>query len=157
MADYAGACAAIKAKFVAEWVVGDQPRTPVTYPNGPACKQVGEDGNPCPWVAFEIVHAGNSINGSGTIGQQTKVRDGLIKVHVFTPTKAGDEAGLALALLAESIFANKVFYDATPGFYVRSGYEKNGQPRTDDGDLQAEDGEWFAHTATIPFEYWHRG
>jgi hypothetical protein len=160
-ADYAGACLAIRTRFTDGWKVADVPITPVDYVNKsspePPTDPVSNKPVPC-WVFFEIVHNGSYIVGSGTPGQQTIVYDGLIKGHVFTPINSGEEDGLAKAVAIGEMFRNKLFYnDVTPGCYVRAGYDKNGQPRIDAGDMASDDGQWFTTTATIPFEYWHLG
>jgi hypothetical protein len=161
MADYAGACAAIRTRFEANWLSGESLITPIAFVNdtqGRGMPAQDAAGNPVPWVFFEIVHNGSYIVGSGTPGQQTVVYDGVIKGHVFVQVGTGVADGLAKAVAIGEIFRNKVFYDTvTPGCYVRSGFEKNGQPRIDEGDATSEDGQWFAVTATIPFQYWHLG
>lgn len=157
-ADYAGACAAIRERFEANWQTAGVPTTPVDFVNEAGEPAVDAGGNPTAWVFFEIVHNGSYIIGSGTPGQQTIVYEGLIKGHVFVPINTGVTDGLAKAVAIGEIFRNKVFFDGvTPGCYVRSGYDKQGQPRVDEGDASSDDGQWFAITATIPFEYWHLG
>lgn len=147
-ADYAGAVAAIQAKFTAEWVIGAVARTPVGFINQTAPVAKNEAGQPAPWVLFEIVHAG-SYRHTNAI----RVYDGIIKAHVFLPKGTGDADGLALAIAAGEIFRNKVFYDGvTAGCYVRSGHDL--PPRVDDGDITSDDGKWFTLTASIPFEAW---
>lgn len=155
-ADYAGACTAIKDKFAAAWT--SIPAANTGYANEADPKMTDSSGLPASWARFEIVHAGSRKIGAGTPGASVIVYDGLIKVHIFTPNGSGDDQGRAYALAAGEIFRNQVFFDGvTPGCFVRSGYDLNGQPRIDEGGLQSEDGLWFATTATIPFEYWHRG
>lgn len=162
MADYAGACAAIRDMFVAGWTSGGSLITPVDFVNeaGEPAVDNSDPSNPLPipWVFFEIIHNGSYILGSGTPGQQTIIYDGLIKGHVFVPINTGVADGLAKAVAIGEIFRNKIFYNAvTPGCYVRSGYEKDGQPRVDEGDASSDDGQWFAVTATIPFQFWFLG
>jgi hypothetical protein len=157
-ADYAGACAAIQQRFETNWKVGEVLITPVNYVNKSGQPAVDVSGNPTVWVLFEILHVSSAIVGSGTPGQQTIVYSGMIKGHVFVPDNSGTDDGLAKALAIGEIFRNKLFYnDVTAGCYVRSGYDKNGQPRIDEGAASSGDGQWFVVTATIPFEYWHLG
>lgn len=157
-ADYAGACAAIRQRFEDNWKTGGVLITPVDYVNESGDPAVDASGNNIPWVFFEVVHVGSRIVGSGTPGQQTIVYDVLIKGHVFVPINTGVSEGLAKAVAIGEIFRNKVFYDSvTPGCYVRSGYDKDGQPRIDEGDASSDDGQWFAVTSTTPAEYWHLG
>jgi hypothetical protein len=159
-ANYADACEAITQRFKDNWKVGADPITPVEYVNDslpePPVDPVSN--KPVAWVFFEIVHNGSYVIGSGTPGQQTIVYDGFIKGHVFTPINTGTKDGLAMAVAIGEMFRNKVFYnDVTDGCYVRSGYDKDGQPRIDNGDVTSDNGQQFTTTATIPFEYWHLG
>lgn len=160
-ADYAGACAAIRQRFEDNWKVGESWLTPTRFVNdtqGNGLPLQDGAGIAVAWVFFEIVHNGSYIIGSGTPGQQTIVYDGFIKGHVFVPINSGLTDGLPKAVAIGELFRNKLFYDTvTPGCYVRSGYAKDGQPRIDEGDATSDDGQWFAVTATIPFEYWHLG
>lgn len=157
-ADYAGACAAIRQRFEENWKIGDVLITPVRFVNESGEPAVDGDGNLIPWVFFEIIHNGSRIIGSGTPGQQTIVYDALIKGHVFVEINTGIDDGLAKAVAIGEMFRNRLFYDTvTAGCYVRSGFEKDGQPRIDEGDASSDDGQWFAVTATIPVQYWHRG
>jgi hypothetical protein len=161
MADYAGACAAIRQRFEDNWISGGVPLTSVKFVNdtvGNGLPIQNAAGEPIPWVFFEIVHSGSYIIGSGTPGQQTIVYDVLIKAHVFVPVNSGVTDAFPKAVAIGEMFRNKVFYDTiTPGCYVRSGYEKDGQPRIDEGDASSDDGQWFAVTATVPAQYWHMG
>lgn len=158
-ADYAGAVGAIKQRFIDAWVVDGSPRTPIGYVNGDVDPSAN---NPSAWVEFEVVHSGSLINGSGLPGNHVIIYYGSIKGHVFVPSGSGlgeiDNGGLQLALAIGEIFRNALFYNTvTDGCFVRSGYDIQNQPRIDDGDLTSDDGQWFAVTATIGFEYWHRG
>jgi len=153
MADYAGAVAAVKAYFTSNWTA-----TPYGFVNEAAPVSTYEDGTLRPWVLFELVHAGSTIMGSGTPGQQTIVYDGIINAHVFVEKGSGDADGLAKAIAIGELFRNKVLYDAvTAGCFVRTGFDRNGVPRIDSGDITSDDGKWFTVTAAIPWEYWHRG
>ena len=116
------------------------------------------NGQPAPWVLFEIVSNGSFQSGMGMPGSNVIIYDGLIKVYVFVPSGQGRALARQLAVAAGEIFRNQVFYaDVTAGCYVRSGYDLQGQPRIDDGVASSEDGNWFNVTSTTSFEYWHRG
>lgn len=155
-ADYAGACAAIKTKFLDEWE--GTPAAAVGFVNeADPLMASTTTGAPIPWVLFEIVSNDSDKVGLGTPGNSVTVYYGLIKAHIFTPSGDGVETGMALALEAGEIFRNQLFYDdVTPGRFVRSGYTLDGQPRISEGDTYSEDGSWFNTTATIPFEFWDR-
>lgn len=153
-ADYAGACAAIVQKFKDAW--GNT--TPVDTANSSGFTPPADgSGAPLPWAMFEIISAGSAKRGIGKPGASVVIYSGLIKATIFVPAGDGTANGLAFAVQAGEIFRDQLFYDdVTPGCYVRSGYDMNGQPRITDGDAKSEDGQEFAVTATIPFEYWHR-
>jgi hypothetical protein len=161
-ADYAGAIAATKQRFIDNWVPGGTERTPYCFINEPDPKKADIEGRGIPWVLFEFVSIDSFANGHGVPGNNIIIYPFLIKGHVMVPSHSGlgetDEGGLVLALAIGEIFRNKLFYDqVTPGCYVRSGYDTLGQPRISEGDISSNDGEWFSVTATIPAEYWHRG
>jgi hypothetical protein len=152
-ADYAGAIAAIRQRFVDNWTT-----TPIAYVNEAAQPAIDTSGNPTTWVLFEIVNMASHIASFGTPRNNSIVYDGMIKAHVFAPVNTGIDDCYAKAVAIGEIFRNQVFYDSvTTGCFVRSGYTLDGQPRIDQGDASSDDGQWFAVTATIPFEYWHRG
>lgn len=147
MADYVGAVAAIKTRLIDNWTT-----TQVVYANENGLNPVDDNGTPTPWVFAEIISTGSSIVGTGTTGNQTIVYDGLIKLHVMVPVGTGIETGFTHAVALGEIFRNQVFYTATAGRYVRTLV-----PRIDEGNANSEDGLWFSVTATIEFQYWHRG
>ncbi len=151
-ADYTGAIAAIRQRFIDNWTA-----TPIAFVNEPAESAVDSAGNPTAWVLFEIVNNGSRIEGWGSSGNNTVIYSGMIKIHVFAPTGSGVDDCYAKALAAGEIFRNKVFYDSvTANCYVRTGFRPEEQPRIDEGDASSDDGQWFAVTATIPFEFWTR-
>ena len=88
-ADYAGAIAAIKQRFVDHWQTGGAPTTPYGFVNEAAPSTVDAGGNSTIWVLFEIVHVGSYILGAGTPGNHIIIYDGMIKGHVFVPTGRG--------------------------------------------------------------------
>lgn len=148
MPDYAAAVAAIKTRAASNWTT-----TPLGFLNEADPAKEDSQGEPTPWVLCEIVSSGSTVVGTGTPGNQTIVYDGLIKFYVFIPAgTAGTGIGFTHAVALGDLFKNKLFYNDTPGFYVRTGF-----PYVEDGDAGSEDGNWFGVTATIPFEYWHRG
>lgn len=147
MPDYVGAVAAIKTRLVDNWTT-----TQIAYANETTLNPTDTNGNPTPWVFCEIVSSGSNIVGAGTIGSQTIVYDGMIKLHVMVPVGTGIETGFTYAVALGEIFRNQLLYTATAGRYVRTL-----TPRIDEGDANSEDGLWFSVTATIDFEYWHRG
>ncbi len=147
MADYVGALAAIKARVTGNWTT-----TPLAFSNENMPDPKDTDGNPVPWVFFEIVSSGSDVVGSGVPGNQVIRYQGLIKCHVFVPTDTGIEVGFTHSVALGDIFKNQVFYNDTDGHYVRTLF-----PRIDEGTANSDDGLWYSVTATIPFEYWHRG
>lgn len=146
MPDYVGALAAIKSRLLENWTA-----TPVGFINETSPETTDENSNPAPWVLAEIVSSGSTGPSMGTPGNQIYIYEGLIKLHVFVPAGSGIETGFTHAVALGEIFRNKLFYDETPGYYVRTW-----TPRIDEGDASSDDGLWFGVTATINFEYWHR-
>lgn len=155
-ADWAGAIVAIKALFASTWVIGPDPRTRIVEVNkNPEDPWPPKDaqGNLQAYVLIAPEGASADRIAFGTPGNQTYLYPGLIHVHVFVPVGQGTDQAFALAVAAGEIFRNQKFYDdVTPACYVRSW-----TPRVDGGGPGDDDGVWFRVTATIPFEYWHRG
>ncbi|MBS7699171.1 MULTISPECIES: phage tail terminator-like protein [unclassified Chelatococcus] len=148
MADYAGAVAAIFARLQAQWTA-----TPLAFPNGARPAELDPDtGLLRPWVYAEVIGAGSTIVGAGVPRDHVYVYDGLIKLHVFTPSGTDAAVGFQHAVALGEIFRTQEFYNETSGHCVRSW-----SPRVDDGGDGDSDGLWFRVTTTIPFEYWHRG
>lgn len=155
-ADWAGAIKAIKDRFVAQWVDGPDPRTRIAFVN-----ETPDD----PWPPRDadnklqgyVLFAPQGVSGDriafGTPGNMTYLYPGLIHAHVYVPVGSGTDGAFPLAWSAGDIFKNQKFYDdITPGCYVRSW-----TPRVDGGGPGDDDGVWYRVTATVPFEYWHRG
>jgi hypothetical protein len=152
-ADYAGARDAIRSRFETQWAS----RTPVAFVNERPVATFDGVNEPVSWVLFEIVNAGTHVETIGAAGNNAIVYSGMIKAHVFAPIALGTTDAYGLALAASEIFRNARFYDAvTAGCFVWSGYRMDGQPRVDEGEAASTDGQWFAVTGTVPFEYWHR-
>lgn len=153
MPDYAGALAAIRSRLEANWT-----DTPIAWLNEDPPETVDEDDKPTPWVFCEITGTGADIRGAGSPGDHVWLYTGLIFLHVFVPTGAGADIGYQHAVALGEIFRTQEFYNSTPGYAVRTGVVEGGSgPRIDAGDSGSDDGQWFRVTATIPFEYWHRG
>lgn len=112
-----------------------------------------EDGVLLPWVNLEIIGSGSDLAGAGGLpGNLRWTYDGEILIHVFVPVGSEDEEATRLALAAGEVFRAKKFYDAVPGYYVRTL-----TPSIDDGDSGDDDGNWFRCTMSCDFTYWHRG
>ena len=151
MADYAGAEAAIEARLAANWtttriaVVNKTPDDP--WPPKDA------DGTLLPYVLIEMINTRSSLVACGMPGSQTWLYLGLIHAHVFVPVGSGKDLAKQYAVAIGEIYRGKQFYDdVTPGCFARSW-----SPQVDGGGDGSDDGVWFRVTATVPFEYWHRG
>lgn len=153
MPDIAGAMAAIEQRLADNWTTTriayanttpDQPWPPVDETTG----------NTTPWVLVEVVNttSGDGPRACGEPGNQFWLYIGLINVHVFVPLNFGIAIPRSYASQIGDIFRNAAFYNDTPGYQVRTI-----SPRIDGGDSGSDDGTWFRVTATIPFEYYHRG
>lgn len=147
MSDYTGAVAALKTRLVDNWTT-----TPFGFVNEAPPATMDANGSTIPWVLCEVVSLGSAVRGAGTPNNHVIVYDGAVKLYVFVPDGAGTETGLAYAVALGDIFKNQVIYDTGNGCYVRTGY-----PSVEDGNAGSDDGLWFGVTASIPFEYWHRG
>jgi hypothetical protein len=148
MPDYAGAVAAIKARVAANWTT-----TPVGWGNDAnEPTKFDGSGDPSAWVYGEVINTSSDIEGVGKPGSQTWRYDGLIYLHVFVPVSSGTVTAFQYAVSLGEIFRGALFYDNGVGDFVRSW-----SPRVDGGDSGSDDGLWWRVTATIPFQYWHRG
>jgi hypothetical protein len=151
MADYAGAKAAIKARLVDNWLT-----TPITVQNeapSDPWPPLDADAVLLPWINLEVAGTGSDIIGQGSPGNQVWLYTGWIYIHVFVPVNTGIEQADTLAVAAGELFRRKTFYDdVSPGCYIRTW-----APSVDGGGISDDDGNWFRVTASIDFEYWHRG
>jgi hypothetical protein len=151
MADYAGAIAALRSAFAAAWTA-----TPIAYPNTPppAATWPPIDGNgaPLPWVYFEVVGNGSTLRSLGLPGALLWLYKGHVFVHVFVPSDYGTDAAEAYAAAAGEIFRAQTFYQDGSGAKVIC-YA----PETDGGQKDADNGNQWRITCTIPFEYYHHG
>jgi hypothetical protein len=126
MADYAGAVAAMRARFVAAWE--------------PAA----------PWVYFEVIQTDSTERGVGLPGSKLWLTVGNIFVHLFVPLGYGLPEQLRLAGVAGEIFRAATFYvDNSVGAKVVSM-----APSIPGGASNADNGNWFGVTVSIPFEFY---
>jgi hypothetical protein len=147
MADYAGAVAAMRARFVAAWGA----TTPVQYQNeDPPQEPWPPEPSAGPWVYFEVLQTQSVERGVGLPGSKIWLTTGNIFVHVQTPSGYGLPAHLALTKQAGTIFRAATFYqDSTSGAKVVCG-----APSEPGGDSNADNGNWFSLTVSIPFEFY---
>jgi Bacteriophage related domain of unknown function len=145
MADYAGAVAAMRARFEAAWAATtlaqfqneDPPATPWPPEN-------------VPWVYFEVIQTASAERGVGLPGSKLWLTTGNVFVHVFVPLGYGLPAQLALTHQAGEIFRAATFYqDSTSGAKVVCG-----APSEPGGASNADNGNWFGLTVSIPFEFY---
>lgn len=139
MADYAGAVAAMRARFENAWT-----ETPVAYQNEGFAKQNG------PWVYFEVEAMQTDLRGAGLPGDNIWLTTGRIFVHVFTPGGYGMPETLRFAGLACEVFRAATFYRDGQGSKVVCL-----APNIDGGDSDADDGKWFRVTVSVPFEFYY--
>lgn len=154
MSDYAGAVAAIRARFVADWI-----STPIAFQNETPQDANGvaldpwppqdQQGGLLPWVYFEVLATQSDIRGAGLPGNNVWLTRGYIYVHVFTPVGYGYPESLRLADIAGEIFRAKTFYHDGAGSKVLCM-----APQTDGGASDADDGNWFRVTMAVPFEFY---
>src|SRR6185312_14761518 len=112
MADYAGAVAAMRARFSSMFNAA-----PVCFQNEPA--PGAQSWPPAgPWVYFEVIQTETRRRGAGMPGNNAWLTVGHIFVHVFAPKGFGLPQHLAIAELIVSIFRNASFYNSDPGAIV---------------------------------------
>lgn len=149
MTDYAGAVAAMRARFVGAWGT----TTPVQFqnedpPQAPWPPQDGA-GKPVPWVYFEVIQTASAERGVGLPGSKLWRTVGNIFVHAFVPLGYGLPSHLALTKQAGDVFRAATFYqDAATGAKVVCS-----APSEAGGNSSADVGNWFGLTVSIPFEF----
>lgn len=150
MPDIAGAMAAIEQRLADNWTT-----TPIAYANAVPQQPwppADGSGSAVPWVFIEVINTQSRGRAVGVPGNQFWLYEGLVSVHVFVPKDYGVADARTYASQIGEIFRNATFYNSTPGYQVRTL-----SPMIDGGGSGSEDGNWFRLTATIPFEYYHRG
>lgn len=151
MADYAGAVQAIQDRLSANWST-----TPIVFQNEvrpDPWPPIDGEGVPTPWVYCEVIGNASALRGFGLPGDQTWLYLGHVLVHVFVPQGWGTATAHAYAVSIGEIFRSVAFYrDEAAGAEVRTW-----SPRTDGGSSDADNGNWFRVTCTVPFEFYYRG
>lgn len=145
MVDYAGAVAAIKQRMIDNWTI-----TPIAFQNGNGYDPSADAQTP--WVYFEVIGNDSELRGVGKPGSHAWLYRGHIHAHVQVPVRSGDEIAHQYAVAIGEIFRAQGFYNDGNGSIVRTW-----SPRTDGGGDDADDGNWYRVTCTIPFEYLHLG
>jgi hypothetical protein len=159
MADYAGAVAAMRDRFLTQWVDGSGARrTPVMLQNEPAKDEAGDviapwppvdgSGRPIPWVYFEVIGNGSELRGAGLPGNQVWLYRGHIHVNVLVAEGFGIDVAQQLAVAAGEIFRAATFYRDGQGSKILTM-----SPETDGGGNDADNGNQFCVTCTVPFEF----
>lgn len=152
MADLAGAIAAIKSRFSTNWTT-----TPIALQNEKPPQQpwppVDGAGLKRAWVYLEVVPTQSALRAAGMPGSQFWLTEGHILVHIFVPPLDGTATAHGYAVTIGEIFRAKAFYrDEAAGAEVRTW-----APVHDGGSQDAENGNYFRVTVTIPFEFYYRG
>lgn len=153
MADIAGAWAAIEQRLRANWT-----DTKIAFANtdpDPAegrWPPVDGQGSPAAWVYCEIVSVPAHIAGFGKPGSQTILEEGLIKLYVMVQKGSGLADARAKATALGEIYRQQVFYNETPGAYVRTSTPSVGQDPVESDDGNSVCGA----SCTIPYEFWHQ-
>jgi hypothetical protein len=142
MADWAGAVAAMRARFE-----GAFNAAPVKYQNENPPQTPWPPAEP--WIYFEVIQTQSTLRGVGLPGNQTWLTVGHIFIHVFAPKGFGLAEHLALAGKAGDIFRAATFYNDQPNTKVVC-YG----PSVQGGDSSSDDGNWFGVTVAIPFEFY---
>lgn len=146
MADIAGALAAIEARFDAAWTA-----TPKAFENGPAPQVQDVNGILLPWVFFEAYVNEADIRGVGRPGNHVVIDRGEIAATVFVPLNSNRATALQHATAIGEVFRVQEFFHAEPGCCVRTWTPVVG--RGDRTVTENPDGNWWAVTVSIPFEF----
>jgi hypothetical protein len=144
MADYAGAVAAMRARFADNFS-----GAPVAYQNEDAPQKPWPPQPPVPWAYFEVIETQTALRGVGLPGNQTWLTSGHIFIHVFAPKGYGLADHLALAGRAGDVFRSATFYNSELGAKVVCR-----GPSVQGGDSASDDGNWFGVTVSIPFDFY---
>ena len=110
MADYAGAVAAIVARFRAQFVA-----CPVQFQNEDPPAQPWPPQPAAPFAYVEVMQVETDTRGVGLPGSKTWLTRGLVVVNVFAPKGFGMAAHLSIAEAAGEVFRAATFYAADPG------------------------------------------
>ena len=142
---------AIKDKFVTAWAA----RTPITFDNDSfdPTTSVDANGNPEPWVYFEIMENGSEIAGFGQLGANTIRYHGLIFAHVFAPLNTGADAALQLAEVVSDLFRTVSF----SGIQTWVPSPPSPVHRNEQFGTIAGSGNWWRCYTHIPFSYTFSG
>jgi hypothetical protein len=155
MANYAGAIAALRTAFAAAWAAA-YPAVPIAYPNtippAETWPPIDGSGAPVPWVYFEVIGNGAALRSCGAPGSLLWLYKAHIFVHVFVPADYGTDDAEAFAVAAGEIFRAQTFYQDGAGAKIIC-YA----PQTDGGAKDADNGNQWRITCSIPFEYYHHG
>ena len=148
MATFGGAVAAMRARFAAGWL------TPIAYPNGERPgggwpPQV--DGAPVPWAYFDVLASASDLRGAGLPGDHVWLTRGNIFISIFCPLGEGSVRAIDLAEAAGEKFRAATLYQDGAGAKVVCL-----APVCDGGGPDAENGNVFRVTTTIPFEFYFR-
>lgn len=145
MADWAGAVAAIRARFTANFTAA-----PVQYQNEDPPQNPWPPASPLsPWVYFEVLQTASQIRTVGNPGNLSWLTLGHVVAHVFAPKGFALPEHLVLADAAGEVFRGATFYQTDPGAKVICR-----APSVQGGDSSSDDGNWFGVTVSIPFEFY---
>lgn len=94
----------ILSKWLSDWVVGSNPRTPTSFEEEriPSNVRPGED----PWVYLYVqeIPNGRRQDAHGTTGSRKFLQKSQIQIAIFTPSNAGTKLATDLAHEARTIF-----------------------------------------------------
>lgn len=146
MADWAGAVAALRAEFEANFTA-----VPIAFQNEEPPSQ------PWPpsgvWAYFEVIQTQSVMRGVGMPGNKPWLTDGYAYAQIFAPKGYGLPQQLALADQAGEIFRAKTFYNTEPGVRLTCVGPNGEGPEIRGGGTASEDGASFVITVAIPFQF----
>lgn len=152
MPDLAGAIAAIRTRLATAWTT-----TPIAYQNEKPPSQpwppVDGSGLKRAWVYLEVIPNSTGLRAAGRPGAQFFLTEGHILVHIFVPPLDGVATAHGYAVTIGEVFRSQAFYrDEATSTEVRTW-----APMFDGGSQDAENGNYFRVTMTVPFEFYYRG
>jgi len=143
MADYAGAVAAIVARYKA--LVTTLP-TQFQNEDPPAATWPPASG---PFVYFEVLQTLSRLRAAGLPGNQTWLTIGLIQAQVLVPEGYGFAEHVALAEPIGEVFRAQTFYRVDANTKIICG-----APAVSGGDSASDNGKFFAMKVAVPFEFY---
>ncbi|MTK13716.1 MAG: hypothetical protein F8N39_17110 [Clostridiaceae bacterium] len=119
---------------------------PIVWPNVVYSPATDDQGNPTPFIVADITGLSSSVRSIGAQGDHWLKDNGFIRFHVMTPYGSGTDVGYALSEQLASIFRMASF-----------GGIQCFAPMPAHAEVNADDGNWFITSFSVPFYYYYLG